>query len=84
MDAPNKIVHYMKYGSDYKKEECLEMLKDIDKIYFMKNFQLREMVEISGFNEELGKLEFNQTFKEHKRINKSCEKILRKKAEYSR
>ena len=84
MDAPNKIVHYMKYGSDYKKEECLEMLKDIDKIYFMKNFQLREMVEISGFNEELGKLEFNQVFKEHKRINKSCEKIVRKKVEYSR
>lgn len=84
MDAPNKLVHYMKYGSDYKKEECLEMLKDIDKIYFMKGFQLREMVEISGFNEELGKLEFNQLFKEHKRINKSCDKVLRKKVEYSK
>ncbi|MBB6716650.1 ATPase, T2SS/T4P/T4SS family [Clostridium gasigenes] len=90
-EAVNKIVHYMKYVSDMKKGELLEMLSNIDIIIFMKDFKIMEIAEVSGFNYEMQTLEFNRVFQyeitkknngyigEFKLINSSCEKIEKKK-----
>ncbi|WP_143315249.1 ATPase, T2SS/T4P/T4SS family [Clostridium sp. HBUAS56017] len=90
-EAVNKIVHYMKYVSDMKKGELLEMLSNIDIMIFMKDFRIMQISEIAGFNYEKQDLEFNRVFEykisqeygrytgQFERINDSCEKIINKK-----
>lgn len=90
-EAVNKIVHYMKYVSDMKKSELLEMLSNIDIIIFMKDFKVMEITEVKGFNYNTQELEFNRVFQyeigkkgneyigEFKKVNSSCEKIEKKK-----
>lgn len=82
-ECANKFVHYMKNISDYKKEELLEMMKDLDKIYFLKNFELQEVTEIEGYDPDKKDLIYNTTFLKHKRIHPSCEKIIKKKSEWN-
>ena len=74
----NKLADYMKYASDYSKDELLSMLKDIDLVIFMKNFGIREMSEISGYDEINKKVQYNKIFENSKRISSSCEKVLNK------
>ncbi|MDU4325589.1 MAG: ATPase, T2SS/T4P/T4SS family [Clostridium celatum] len=77
-EALNKLADYMKYASDYSKDELLSMLKDIDLVIFMKNFGIREMSEISGYDEINKKVQYNKIFENSKRISSSCEKVLNK------
>lgn len=79
-ECPNKLVHYMKYASEFKKNELLEMMKDLDKIYFLKDFEIKEITEIAGYDDEKEDLIYNTTFLNHKRINPSCKKIIEKKS----
>ncbi|QLY81489.1 ATPase, T2SS/T4P/T4SS family [Clostridium intestinale] len=90
-EALNKMVHYMKYVSDMNKGELTEMLTNIDVMIFMKDFKVMQITEVSGFNHETKELIYNKVFeyqiKEEEgnyigdfvRLNKSCEKINRKK-----
>lgn len=77
-EALNKLADYMKYGSDYSKDELLSMLKEIDLVIFMKDFGIREMSEISGYDEINKKVQYNKIFENSKRISSSCEKVLNK------
>lgn len=81
IDGIYKLVDYVKYGSDYSREEVLSMLKEIDVITFMKDFKIQEITEIAGFNHETNKILFNKVFEKNQRINDSCKKINDKKAD---
>lgn len=90
-EAINKIVHYMKYVSDMKKGELLEMLSNIDTLIFMKDFKIMQISEVCGFDYEKQNLIFNRVYEyqinEKKdgyvsnfvRLNDSCDKIKNKK-----
>lgn len=89
-EAVNKIVHYMKYVSDMKKGELLEMLSNIDVMIFMKDFRVMEVAEIAGYDYDKECLIFNRVFQYdiHKsdngyegkfiKVNDSCEKVNKK------
>lgn len=90
-EAVNKLVHYMKYVSDMKKGELLEMLSNIDVLVFMKDFKVMQISEVCGYDYEKQNLIFNRVFEyqidkveeryisKFVKINESCEKVLNKK-----
>ena len=77
-EALNKLADYIKYESDYSRNEILSMLKDIDVIVYMKDFQAREISETEGYDYENQKILYNTVFDNHVKINNSCEKLLKK------
>lgn len=83
MEAPYKMVHYMKYSPnsrDMKEEDLMRLLLGFDCIIFLKDFKIAEIVEISEYKN--GELKFNPIFElrkdEFTRLNESCEKIMAK------
>lgn len=70
--ALNKLADYVKYESDYSREDILKMLSEIDAVIFMKNFQVKEISETNGFNHERKEIMYNKVFENHKRLNQSC------------
>lgn len=91
--ALEKIVFNMKKsGTNYKREDLLQMLNVIDVVIFMRDFKCVEVTEISGFDYVNNKLEFNPVFKyifdkntiddipkgSFIRVNKSCKKVQSK------
>lgn len=94
MEAPNKLVHYMKTSpnaKDMSKGDLLETLTGIDVIIFMKGFKCFEITEVEGFDPVTNSLIFNKVF-EYKikasedgkivgnfmRINDSCSNVKEK------
>ncbi len=90
-ESLDKIVHYMKYVSDLKKEDLMKMLSGLDVIIYMKNFMIIEITEIICFDEGQNKLLFNKVFKfqsqedstafpdfQFVRLNESCAKAKEK------
>lgn len=55
-EAMNKLVDYIKYSSDYTREEAMQMLTHINTVVFLKQFKVREISEIVGWDEENKKL----------------------------
>lgn len=51
-EAMNKLADYVKYNSDYKKGEILEMFMHLDTVIFMRDFGVREISKIVGFDKE--------------------------------
>ena len=51
-EAMNKLADYVKYASDYTKDEALEMFVHLDTVVFMKDFGVREISEIKGFDKD--------------------------------
>lgn len=58
----DKIADYIKYESDYSKDQCMEMLTIMNKVFFLKNYRLREIVTIRGYDSEKHKLVFDKEF----------------------
>ena len=50
-DALDKIADYIKYASDYKKEDILKMLHNMHTIVFMKDYKVHEIVQLLEFDE---------------------------------
>lgn len=50
------MTDYIKQGTDYTKEQCLEMLQILNKIYFLDSYRLREITTIKGFDYDTHKL----------------------------
>lgn len=48
----DKIADYIKYASDYSKDQCLEMLTILNKVFFLKSYRVREISTIRGFDKE--------------------------------
>lgn len=59
-EAMNKLADYVKYASDYTKDEALEMFVHLDTVVFMKDFGVREISEIKGFDKEKKELIYNK------------------------
>ena len=57
-----KLVDYIKYNSDYSQEEALQMLVHLDTVVFMKDFGVREVQEITGYDPEIGDLTYKKIF----------------------
>lgn len=92
-EALDKLVHYVRYSkfaTDLKETEITKMFSHLDILLFMDNFKAIDIREISGFNSETGKVDFNQVFKfdikkvdgnitgDFVKVKDSCSKIKEK------
>lgn len=48
--------NYIKYTSDYSKDQCMEMLTVLNKVFFLDKYRLREITTIKGYDSEKHKL----------------------------
>lgn len=55
-EAINKLVDYIKYQSDYTREEAMQMLTHINTVVFMKDFKVAEIAEVIGWDSETKQL----------------------------
>ncbi len=51
-EAIDKLADYVKYESDYSKEDVIRMLKTMEVVVFLEDFKVKEISEIRGFDEE--------------------------------
>ena len=56
----DKIADYIKYESDYTKDQCMDMLTITNKVFFLEKYGLREIVTIHGYDSEKHKLIFDK------------------------
>ncbi|MBL4932278.1 ATPase, T2SS/T4P/T4SS family [Clostridium paridis] len=70
-EGMNKLVDYMKYDSDYTREDLLKMLSSMDIVVFMKNFKIAEVSEITGFDYEKKELVYNPVYENTTKLNES-------------
>lgn len=59
-EAMKKLVDYIKYNSDYSQEEALQMLLHLDTVIFMENFSVKEITEVTGYDEKSGNLTYKK------------------------
>lgn len=59
-EAMKKLVDYIKYNSDYSQEEALQMLVHLDTIVFMEDFRVKEIAEVTGYDEKIGNLVYKK------------------------
>lgn len=52
----DKICDYVKYASDYTKDQCMEMLTAMNKVFFLEGYRLREISTIYGYDNDTHKL----------------------------
>ncbi len=55
-EAIDKLADYVKYESDYSKEDVIRMLKTMEVVVFMDDFKVKEISEITGFDETAHRL----------------------------
>lgn len=93
IDSPEefvpKAIQYIQYANAYLSEEILmRMLSSMDVVYFMKDFKVNKVSEISGYNFEKKEIIYNTVFEYDSnknkfiRVNDSCKKIKEKIAYY--
>lgn len=58
----DKIADYIKYESDYSKDQCMDMLTIMNKVFFLKDYRLREISTIKGYDSETHKLEISTEY----------------------
>lgn len=59
-EAMNKLADYVKYASDYKKGEVLEMFLHLNTVVFMENFKVKEISKIDSFDKEKETLNYTR------------------------
>lgn len=62
-EAINKLADYVMYASKYSHNEALYMLRELQVIVFMKNFQVAEISEVTGWNYETKELSYRTVFR---------------------
>lgn len=55
-EAIDKLADYVKYESDYSKEDVIRMLRTMEIIVFMDHFKVTEISEITGYDEATHRL----------------------------
>ena len=55
-EAIDKLADYVKYGSNYSKEDVMRMLRTMEVVVFMENFKVKEISEVVGFDEATHRL----------------------------
>ena len=63
-EAINKLVDYIKYASDYTREEAMQMLTHINTVIFMKSFHVKEIAEVVGWDDDKKRLIYKYVYKE--------------------
>lgn len=69
--AMNKLVDYMKYESDYSRADLLKMLESMSIVVYMKDFKIKEISEIVGWNQKEEDLIYNLVYEDTVKVNKS-------------
>jgi pilus assembly protein CpaF len=59
-EAMDKLADYVKYESDYSKEDALRMLRGIKVVVFLQDFKVKEISEIVGWDEEAKNLQYKR------------------------
>lgn len=65
-EAMNKLVDYVKYATDYPREDALRMLRFMNCIIFMKNFKIEEISEVVDFDEKTKNLKYKLIYSRKK------------------
>ncbi|WP_169823751.1 ATPase, T2SS/T4P/T4SS family [Anaerobium acetethylicum] len=60
--ALDKLADYIKYESDYSKEDAMKMLAGIKTVVYMENFMVKEISEVAGWNEEHHRMDYRRIF----------------------
>lgn len=71
--ALNKLADYVKYASDYSREDALKMLMSMDVIIYMKNYKIYEISEISGWDYEKKEIKYKTIYKKEITVPKKKE-----------
>lgn len=58
----DKICDYIKYASDYTKDQCMEMLTIMNKVFFMQDYRVREIMTITGYDREKHSLVYSTEY----------------------
>lgn len=58
--AMDKLVDYIKYESDYAKEDVLKMLENMSCIVYMENFRVKEISEVTGYDAKTRSLNYRR------------------------
>lgn len=58
----DKLTDYIKYASDYSKDQCMEMLTVLNKVFFLEGYRVKEISTIHGYNSETHKLEYTTEY----------------------
>lgn len=58
----DKLADYIKYASDYSKDQCMDMLTICNKVFFLENYRLREISTIHGYDSESHKLKLDTEY----------------------
>lgn len=62
-EAINKLTDYVKYATDYSREDVLRMLRFMNIVIFMKDYKVEEISKITGFDETKGELIYEMVYK---------------------
>lgn len=69
-EAINKLIDYMKYESDYTRQDLQNMLKGLKVlVVFMKNYNCKDISELIGYNQEKDTLVYKTIFKDGVKVN---------------
>jgi pilus assembly protein CpaF len=64
----NKLVDYIKYASDYSREDALHMLTHLETVVFMKNYKIWEVSKIVGWDDAKQDLIYKPIIRENKLV----------------
>lgn len=62
-EAMNKLADYVKYETDYSREDILKMLHYMRFVIFMKDYRIEEISEVVGYSEETHDLVYRPVYK---------------------
>ena len=62
-EAMNKLADYVKYETDYAREDILRMLHYMRFVIFMKDYRIEEISEVVGYSEEIHDLVYRPVYK---------------------
>lgn len=69
VEAMNKLADYVKYATDYSREDILRMLRFMNIVIFMKNYKIEEISKVTGFDETRHELIYEMIYKRGEFIN---------------
>ena len=61
-EALGKLVDYIKYASDYSREDAMHMLTHVNTVIFLEDFKVKEISEVVGWDDEKKDLTYKRIF----------------------
>lgn len=63
VSALDKMADYIMYDSKYNKEQAMNLLKEIKVLIFMDHFKVREIAEVTGWDNEKKQIQYRMIYK---------------------